>query len=167
MAGAKKLKVKEVLQICVVVRDLEKAMKLYWDVFGIGPWHILTFEPPKLTNTKVRGKPENFSMKLAGARVGNINWELIQPLTGKSIYQEFLDQKGEGMQHVAFEVEGDYNQAVDTLKQHGIDILMSGDLPGESFAYMDTEKLGTIVELYNRPPGFKLPAPQAFYPPAP
>lgn len=26
------------------------------------------------------------------------------------------------------------------MKQHNIDVLISGDLPGESFAYMDIEK---------------------------
>ena len=95
MARAGKVNIKQVLQICVVVRDLQKSMELYWDVFGIGPWRILTFKPPAMTNTKIRGKPVQYSMKLGLARIGNIQWELIQPLTGPSIYKEFLDQKGE------------------------------------------------------------------------
>ncbi|MFC1958138.1 VOC family protein [Chloroflexota bacterium] len=164
MSKAQKVTIKQVLQICVVVRNLQKSMELYWDVFGIGPWRILTFKPPTMTNTKVRGKPVTYSMKLGLAQIGNIQWELIQPLTGQSIYKEFLDQKGEGLHHIACDV-GDYDKAVANLQKHGIDILMSGDLPGESYAYMDTEKcLGAIFEIYKRPSGFEVPSAEDTYP---
>ncbi len=165
MPKKEKLKINTVLQICVVVRDLYSSMKTYWDIYGIGPWHIMTFQPPRMTNMKVRGKPVQYSMKLGVADLGNIQWELIQPLTGPSIYREFLDKHGEGVHHIAVDV-GDYDKAVATLKKHKINILMSGDLPGESYAYMDTEKtLGTVTELYNRPPGFQIPAAEDTFPP--
>ena len=45
MASAEKVKIKQVLQIGVVVKDLQKAMERYWNIFGIGPWHIYTFQP--------------------------------------------------------------------------------------------------------------------------
>ena len=164
MRKARKVKIKQLLQICVVVKDLQKSMEFYWTIFGIGPWHILTFQPPTMTNTKVRGKPVQYSMKLGLAQIGNIQWELIQPLTGESIYKEFLDKKGEGLHHIACDV-GDYNKAVTALQKHGIGILMSGDLPGESYAYMDTEKyIGTIIEIYKKPAGFKIPPPEDTYP---
>ncbi len=165
MAKKEKVKINQVLQICVVVRDLYKSMKIYWDIYGIGPWHIMTFQSPRMTNMKLRGKPAQYSMKIGLANVGNIQWELIQPLTGQNIYREFLDKHGEGIQHIAVDI-GDYNKAVATLKKHNIDVLMSGDLPGESYAYMDTEKtLGTVLEIYNRPPGFQIPAAEDTYPP--
>ncbi len=165
MAKAEKVKINKVLQIGIVVKDLQKAMELYWEVFGIGPWHIMTFQPPALTNTRVRGKPEPYTMKLAVTHIGNIQWELIQPLTGNSIYKEFLDQKGGGLHHIACDV-GDYDLAVALMKQHGIGTLMSGQMPSDSFAYMDTEKyLGTIIEIYKRPAVFKPLPPEATYPP--
>jgi methylmalonyl-CoA/ethylmalonyl-CoA epimerase len=166
MAKKEKVKIKQVLQIGIVVKDLQKAMELYWEIFGIGPWHIVTFQPPALTNTQVRGQAVPYTMKLAVTQVGNVQWELIQPLTGKSIYQEFLDQKGGGLHHVACDV-GDYDQAVELMKKHGIGTLMSGELPSDSYAYMDTEKyLGTIVEIYKRPAKFIPPPPEATYPPS-
>lgn len=161
-----KIKINKVLQIGIVVRDIQKSMELYWDIFGIGPWRILTFQPPNLKNAIVRGKSEPFTMKLAIAQIGNIQWELIQPLKGNSIYQEFLDQKGEGLHHIACDV-GDYDHAVTLMQEHGIGILMGGQMLTDSFAYMDTEKLlGTIVEIYKRPAGFNPPEPEATYPPA-
>jgi methylmalonyl-CoA/ethylmalonyl-CoA epimerase len=166
MAATDKVKVKNVLQVGVVVRDLQKAMERYWNIFGIGPWDIYTFQPPAVTNTTVRGKPAEFTMRLALTQVGNVQWELIQPLTGNSIYKEFLDKHGEGLHHVAFDV-ADFDQTVATLKKHGIGILSGGQTPADSFAYMDTEEvLGAPFEIYKRKPDFKMPPPEATYPPS-
>jgi hypothetical protein len=141
-------------------------MERYWNIFGIGPWHIYTFQPPAVTNTTLHGKPATFTMKLALTQVGNIQWELIQPLTGKSAYTEFLDKHGEGLHHIACDV-GDFDQTVATLKKHGIGILMDGRTPADSFAYMDTEEvLGAPLEIYKRPADFKMPPPEASYPPS-
>jgi methylmalonyl-CoA/ethylmalonyl-CoA epimerase len=165
MQQAEKVKINKVLQVCVVVKDLQKSMEMYWNVFGIGPWKIITFQPPALHNTTMRGKPEAFTMKLGLAQIGNLQWELIQPLTGNSTYKEFLDKHGEGLHHVAVDV-GDFDQAVASMKKHGIGTLMTGQMPADSFAYMDTEKvLGTIIEIYKRSPDFKPNPPEAVYPP--
>lgn len=164
MEKAEKVNINKVLQVCVVVKDLQKSMETYWNVFGIGPWKIITFQPPALRNATMRGKPEAFTMKLGLAQIGNLQWELIQPLTGNSTYKEFLDKHGEGLHHVAVDV-GDYDQAIALMQKHGIGILMSGQMPADSFAYMDTEKvLGTIIEIYKRSPTFKPTSPEAFYP---
>ncbi len=160
-----KVKIKKVLQIGLVVKDLEKSMKLYWEVFGIGPWSIVTFQPPFLSDTRLRGEPVSYSIRLAIAHAGDIQWELIQPLSGTSIYHEFLDQKGEGLHHIACDV-GDYDEAVALMQKHGIGVLMSGKTPMDSFAYMDTENhLGTILEIYNRPADFNPPPSENTYPP--
>jgi methylmalonyl-CoA/ethylmalonyl-CoA epimerase len=165
MGKADKVIINKILQIAIVVRDLQKSMEMYWEVFGIGPWRILTFQPPALTNARVRGKPEPYTMRLGITQIGNIQWELIQPLTGNSIYKEFLDKNGEGLHHVAVDV-GDYDHAVDLMKKHGIQTLMSGQMPADSFAYMDTGKvLGTIIEIYKRSADFKPTTPEATYPP--
>jgi hypothetical protein len=33
-------------------------------------------------------------------------WEIVQPLTGPNIYEEFLDRHGEGIHHVAVDCKG-------------------------------------------------------------
>ena len=40
-----KIKVGEINQIGVVVKDLKKALENYWKTLGIGPWRIHTFAP--------------------------------------------------------------------------------------------------------------------------
>jgi hypothetical protein len=163
-----KIVLKQVLQVSVVVKDLQESMERYWDLFGIGPWEVFTFQPADLTNPTIRGNAEPYTMKLALAQIGNVAFELIQPLTGPSIYQEFLDQKGEGFHHVAVAPAYDYDSAVDAFGKRGIKILMSGTWAGTTYAYMDTEKaLGAILEIYQmRPPGSIRPAPEAMVPSA-
>jgi len=158
-----KFKLKSIGQIGIVVEDIQKAVESYWNSFGIGPWSIYTAAPPDLTDTFIRGKPVSFSMKLAFARVGSMMLELIQPLEGESIYEEFIREKGGGMHHVAtYDVE-DMESALSQLEKQGIRVLQRGRWRGASFAYLDTEKtLGIIVELVKRTGGF--PTPESTYP---
>ncbi len=166
MANAEKVELKQVLQVCVVVKDIQKAMESYWNTFGIGPWHIYMAQPPTLADTTFRGEPEPFTAKLAVAQIGSVQWELIEPLEGRSTYKELLEQKGEGLHHIAVATD-DFDKTISSLAQQGIGVLMSGTIWGTPFAYMDTEKaVGAIFEIYNMAPGFELPPPEATYPPS-
>ena len=64
----------------------------------------------------------------AETKVGDLGFELIQPVSGPSIYQEYLDTYGEGVQHIACMKHNDADS--DLLKEHwrerGADVLMSG-----------------------------------------
>lgn len=44
-------------QIALVVRDVDKAMKHYWEVLGIGPWDVRHFTPAKVRDFFVHGQP--------------------------------------------------------------------------------------------------------------
>lgn len=166
MTKHEKIIAKQMHQVCVVVKDLQAAVERYWNLFGIGPWQIYTFEPPALSDQTIHGRPEPYSMRLALAMMGDFQWELIQPLSGPNIYQEFLDEHGEGVHHVSFGVD-DYDQAIAAMKEQDIGMLMGGSWNGATFGYLDTEKdLGVIVELFKTSPDFAMPAPEATYPPA-
>lgn len=166
MTNEAKVVARQMHQVCVVVEDLQAAMERYWSSFGIGPWQIFTFEPPELTDTTIHGKPEPYSMRLALAYIGEVQWELIQPLSGPSIYREFLDEHGEGVQHVSFGVD-DFDEAAASMRERGIGMLMGGSWNGATFGYFDTEKeLGVVTELYKLAPDYELPPPEATYPPS-
>ena len=166
MAEAEKVELKQVFQVCVVVKDIQKSVEQYWNIFGIGPWQIHTFQPPDLFDTTLRGKPEPYTMKIAAAQIGNIQWELIQPLSGRSSYHEFLEEKGEGLHHVAVMVQ-DFDKTVAALEKQGIGTMMSGKYRESTYAYLDTgPALGFITEILKMPPGFEMPKPDAVYPPS-
>ena len=92
-----------VIQVAYVVRDLEAAMKRHMEVANVGPWHIYKFEPGKIQNYIYRGKPATHTCWIAVTPMGEglgCQVELMQPISGRSIYDEHLEKHGEGFHHV-------------------------------------------------------------------
>lgn len=153
----------ETLQISMVVRDLEATMRTYVEEYGIGPWEIYDFNPETMTKAERDGQPTDSASRIAVTMVGSVQWELVQPLDGKSLYAEFLATKGEGLHHVAVGT-ADYREALDTIQAKGRRILQGGIYNGVTFAYMSTdEDLRVITEIFDWPPGL-VQEPDARYP---
>lgn len=156
-------------QICIVSRDIYRTMEGFVKL-GIGPWSIYTFGPDTCTDVTYRGKPSEHSMRLALAVSGDMLWEVIQPLEGRSIYTDFLDEHEEGIHHVAPSCEGlSYAEQVEKMKSLGYSISQSGVwCERVPFAYFDTEgDLTTTIEVFDIPADFILPEPEEWYPEAP
>jgi hypothetical protein len=154
-------------QIALVVRDLDAAMRTHWEVLGVGPWRVYTYGAPLLREMTYRGKAQEYRMRLALAQAGPLMMELIQPLSGETIYAEHLERKGEGLHHVGVFVPS-FDEAVAKAKRDGFSVLQSGRGYGRlgdgGFAYLDTEaSLGMILELIEVPRE-RFP-PEAEYPP--
>lgn len=137
-------------QIGIVVKNIQNTVEKYWKVFGIGPWTMHTYRPPKLSETVVRGKPEPYTMKIALATNGSTMIELIEPLQANSIYKEFLHERGGGIHHLASHV-ADAEKAKAYFEKNGIGALQSGSYRDGDFfvrfVYIDTVKIvGHIVE---------------------
>src|ERR687886_429084 len=88
-------------QIAIVVNDIEEALERYHRVLGWGPWNVYEHKPPLLHHTRVRGEDVEYTMIGAETHVGPIVVELIQPVSGPSIYAEWLEEHGEGLHHIA------------------------------------------------------------------
>src|SRR5690348_11237279 len=86
-------------QVALVVRDLDASMQQYWDTLRIGPWVVYTYGPPFVPVQTFRGRSQSYRLRLALAQLQNVMVELIQPLSGDSIYFEHLDRKGPGLHH--------------------------------------------------------------------
>jgi hypothetical protein len=141
------LGLERVSQVGIVVRDMDKAIKNCWEIFGIPFPKVVV---PDYFNRLYRGNPENFRMKIGLAMMGDLQIELIQPLEGKTIYGEFLEKWGDGIHHLGFDVNN-LDERVAAFRKLGAGILMSGERVGGKFAYMDTEGLvGIIIELIQR-----------------
>ncbi|MCX6089940.1 MAG: VOC family protein [Atribacterota bacterium] len=151
----------DIIQVAHVVKDLDAAMKYFWEVFKIGPWEIYTFAPPDVRDSMVRGKPSNHTYRLACAWVGNVQIELMQPLTGRSVYDEFLEKNGEGLHHIKLYYK-DCQKALEEFKKNGVEVIQSGKFDEDEFYYLDTEKaLGTVYEIGNNG---KIREPERRYP---
>jgi hypothetical protein len=153
----------ETLQIAIVVRDLEEAMRTYVHEYGIGPWEIYEFGPDTVENMVRDEQPAEYAMRIAVTMVGGVQWELIQPLDGASIYADFLEERGGGLHHVG--VGGTpYGDALGAMRAKGRRMIQGGHYNGVDFAYLSTdEDLGVITEIFDWPEGHTQ-EPDARYP---
>lgn len=136
-----------ITQICIVVRDIDKTMREYSERLGWGPWKVYEHVSPVLHDTHLRGEAEEYSMLGAETMVGDIGYELIQPLSGNTIYQEFLDKHGEGVQHIGVMKHSEAESEA-LIQDVGADKVMGGRI-GENieYYYLDTQdSLGVVIE---------------------
>ncbi len=152
----------DLMQIGHVVQDIEKAMHVLYYDFGIGPFEVFTFNKSNHKNPLTRGKPNDHTFRCACAWSGDVQYELMQPLTGRSIYNEFLDAKGEGLHHLKLYYQ-DVEKAVADYQARGYSVIQSGGIGEDLYYYLDTEKKcsGLIIELGN---AGKIPPPEYVYP---
>jgi methylmalonyl-CoA/ethylmalonyl-CoA epimerase len=158
--------VRSIDQVAVVVADIDRAMERYVEELGIGPWSVYTFSPDWIQNMTFRGKEQGYTMILALAQVGGVMYELIQPVEGPSSYEEFLNERGEGLHHLGYFVD-DIDEAIKEMEGKGFPLLQSGRGFGTDgdggYAYFETEgALGHIIEAIEMPAG--MPDPERTYP---
>jgi len=151
-----KIKVKDITQVDLVVKDVQKTAENYWNILGIGPWDIYALHTPMLSEVTYHGKPTQFSMKLGVATVGTVQLELIEPLSGDSLYSDFLAEYGEGPHHLQFTTDN-IDEITQIMAKDGFPPLMSGRIGDGAFAFYDTvDALKTIWGAF-RPPKGMLP----------
>jgi len=169
-----KLPVSGINHICVVTRDLDRLVRVYWEKYGIGPWSIYRYDATNMRAT-VAGEPIRFEMRAALAQLGPpARIELIEPLDERSQYAESLRARGDAdhLHHVRLDVAG-YDEALAAAAEVGADVRMSADFAGGGAdgppfrsTYLETEAdLGFLLELGEAPPGFTMPSPEATFPP--
>jgi len=133
--------------VSVVVRDIEKAVEFYQSL-GIGPFPPLIGPsgPTPLTGKTVRGKPADYQIDLRHAEggVGQLQFEVIQPLEGETPVKEFLEKRGEGIHHIGFFVD-DLEGETARMAEKGFKITQSGETPEVRWAYFDTDVVGGVV----------------------
>ena len=163
-----KLKVTQIQQVCIVVKDLQKTIEDFWNILGIGPWAMYPFGSPVIPDLKYYGKPAWGRYKGAVTQVGPIELELFETLEGASVYQDWIDEHGEGLHHLKFLVEDlDVARVEKVMAEQGFPSIQGGHFgPPEykgHFSYFDTLKpLRCIWETSNRRGG--TPPMATFYP---
>ena len=148
-------KSRKIYQIAWVTRDLEKAMQAWIDNLGIGPWTVLSFTEQSVKGLKVAGKPveEPFKFLIAISWIGDMQLEIIQPVYGPTIYEDFLRRKGEGLHHIKEQIADDkMAEVVANYRGKGINVTQTGQFETDFHFYLDTEpKVDFIYELGNCP----------------
>jgi methylmalonyl-CoA/ethylmalonyl-CoA epimerase len=136
-----------VTQVAIIVRDIDKARESWAKVLGVQTPEASVAESHPSRPTRYKGNPSDAKAKLAFLDMGNLQIELIQPLGGKSTWQEFLDKNGEGIHHIAFSVKN-IDGVEKQFEVQGMPTVQNGGWDGGAYSYIDaSKKLGCILEL--------------------
>ena len=130
-----------------LVRDLEASAERMADALGIGPWEVRTIVPEW---SRVRGREQAFSFRVAVCAVGGAAYELVAPHTGRSVVDEELERRGEGFHHscLFYPTLAELRAArAELLRQGRIAVQEAGIGTALEFVYFDFPELGSLVEL--------------------
>lgn len=138
----------KIFQVGIVVKSVDETVKFYQEVFGIGPFRIVEVNYPDAT---YYGKVAGYRGKRAFGTLGPITFELIELIDGKTIHETFLKEKGEGLNHLGFEVD-DLKKGMEDAEKQGLKVIQSFTREdGSGFAYLDSDKVGGVIfELIQR-----------------
>jgi catechol 2,3-dioxygenase-like lactoylglutathione lyase family enzyme len=136
-----------ITQVAIVVKDVEKTARAYAEVFGMPVPNVIITDTEDKSQIRYHGQPTSGRAKLAFFKLGAVSLEIIEPVGGPSTWQEFLDTRGEGIHHIAFEVKG-MTETIRFLESKGMPLVQKGEYTGGRYAYMDSAaKLAAILEL--------------------
>ncbi len=98
----------QINHIGIAVRSLEEQVPFYRDVLGL----------PYLGQEVV----EDQKVKVAMFQVGEVKIELLEPTDPSSPIAGFLEKKGEGIHHLAFQTD-DIKQQLEDLKRKNVRLI--------------------------------------------
>ena len=91
--------------VAIAVSDIDETLAFYRDVFGTGQAEVEDIEDQ--------------AVRAALVRIGGSQLELIQPTDPEGGVARFIERRGEGVHHIAFEVD-DLQASLDALNEHGV-----------------------------------------------
>lgn len=137
-----------VTQIGILVEDIEKTAQDYADFFGVPKPEIGITGVYDEALTEYKGEPTKARTKQAFFDIGpNIQIELLEPDHEPSTWRHDLDTNGEGMHHIALNIEG-MQEKVEIGLDAGFKLLQKGQWDTGRYAYLDAkDKLKLTLEL--------------------
>ena len=160
---------RKIQQVAVVTRDLYRSMKAWVETLGVGPWIVFTFTEKTVRDFQINEEPvaEPFEFLVAIAHCGDLDFEIIQPVSGPNSYERFLRERGEGIHHVKEQIPADrIEQVLSDYRTKGIGALQHGNFDIDYHYNMDTERsVRFIFELGNCPQLDITKIPHSIYPP--
>ncbi len=121
--------------IGIAVNSIDDELKLYKDVLGL-----------ELKDTEVL---EDQKVRTAIIQVGESKIELIESTDPEGVIAKFIERRGEGLHHLAFEVSN-IKEALDTMKNKEIPLIDKEPRTGvenSSIAFLHPKGTKVLMEL--------------------
>ena len=133
-------KTRHIQQIAWLTRDLEKSMQAWIDTLRIGPWRVFRFNEKTVKNLKVEGKLVEgpFEFRIAITHVGDMEIELIQPVSGPMIYEDYIRRRGEGLHHIKEKVpDARMGQVLQDYAARDVKVTQTGQFAAKTVSIRD------------------------------
>lgn len=127
-------------QVGLIVADADKAAQDFARWLGADPVEVLDWPQPGFDpDSYYYGKPARWKLRVGFFQIGNLQWELIQPVEGTSIFADFLKERGPGLHHIRF-TEPNFDEYAAALQKAGIQMISHGKgiHKVSRWAYFDT-----------------------------
>jgi len=136
-------------QIAWAVKDIASAEKFFTQTMGIKKFLHLDNLAAKDAEGTYLGQPGDWVINLYIANAGDTQIELIQPVSGKSMFNESLERHGDAVQHVAYWLDdSEYDAAAHHLESAGYPLIQSFKIPLARVGYFDTRiAIGVVTEI--------------------
>lgn len=136
-----------ITQVGIIVRDIEAKAQAWAEILGLQVPEIIITDTYERARTEYNGSPSHARAKLAFFHLGQVDLELIEPVGESSTWQDQLDEHGDSLHHIAFEIKG-MSDKVAYLDARGLPLVQRGEYTGGRYAYIDgNAQLGAILEL--------------------
>jgi hypothetical protein len=152
--GASAFLTPDIKQCALVVHDLDEGVRRFTEQLGIAPWTAYRLEPTILRGMRYHGENVEFSLRHALAWQGEMQFELVQPLAGPSIFADHLEAHGEGLHHVGKYVPDHATAVAEALAAGFVEVQSARGFGAEgdgAFTYFKRADVPLIVELISAP----------------
>ncbi|AFM17503.1 hypothetical protein Mycch_2742 [Mycolicibacterium chubuense NBB4] len=144
------------VQIAWVTRDLATTEAVLTSLTGAKKWVRMPGVHFGPDTCSYRGEPADFVADISLSYAGDTQLELIAPVSGPSIYTEYLDRCGPGLHHLCMEAADTdrLDAALRDAERAGAPVVMAGTMPGGMrFAYVSAQASGVpFIEFAYVPP---------------
>ncbi len=162
----------QIPQMSYTVGDLDRAIALFTEELGVGPFLNVKFGHVDGDDGFNEGAMpiEDYYLEgeyvgSYGIRMGAVTWdngiqlELIQPMENQSLFRQYLDSHGPGPQHIAVHSSLPFTETLGRMAAAGNPLASVCKVDrAEDCAFVHHKgSLGTDLEVQYRPPDYHLP----------
>lgn len=139
-------------QVSIVARDIEKAAKMYAELFGVPVPDIFSIPPVAEANTRFYGKPSETQARMCVFDMGQVCLEITEPDEFDSSWKKALGDKDVAFHHIGFRID-DLEKTMAYFAAQGCPERHRGNYPvGNTYILPDSaEKYGFLFNLKYEP----------------
>lgn len=132
------------------VKNIEQAVNYYKSLGGKAddsPGNVLDSNNFKEFKTYGKTDAPPWKIKIKMLQLGPLMLELTEPVAGGNYNETYMDEHGEGANHIAYQVD-DLEKEVKELEDKGVPVMYHAK---GAYAYLDTRKVGgVVIELFQK-----------------